>query len=117
MPSYVIGRDQITTAPGVLNDNIKSCTLRVSGNEVDVTTFKATALTQSESMVGLVEITFEITATHTTAEQGDEGAFEIGNLDSAVMQVNAVVTEVKLTTTPRGVDEYTISYAVKPIPS
>lgn len=115
MPTYVIGRDQVTTAPGVVNDNIKSCTLRVSGNEVDVTVFKAQPLTQSESMVGLVEITFEITATHTTATIGQQGQFQVGNLDGASMGVEAVVTDVKTTTTPRGVDEHVISYAVKPL--
>lgn len=113
MPTYILGRDQSCTAPGVENDDIKKVALKVSGSEQDVTVFKSTALTQIETMIGLVDISFEITAMATTAEVGDFGTFEIGNLDGGALSIDAVVTDVKMSVTPKGVQEYTISYAIK----
>ncbi len=114
MPTYIIGRDQVTTAPGVLNDNIRSVSLTVQGNEQDVTVFKSTALTQMETMIGLVEISFEVNCTATTATVGMSGAFVVGNLDGDDMEIVAEVTDVKRTTTPKGVDEFSVSYSVRP---
>ncbi len=113
MPTYKIGRKQVTAAPGVNNDDIKSASLKVSGSEQDVTVFKATPLTQIETMIGLVDITFEIVCTATTAERGDTGSFEIGGLDGDSIDLDAIVTEVKLSVTPKGMREYTVSYGVK----
>lgn len=113
MPTYKIGRKQVTTAPGVDNGDIKSASLKVSGSEQDVTVFKSTPLTQIETMVGLVDITFEIVCTATTAERGDSGSFIIGGLDGSAMQLDAIVTEVKMGVTPKGIREYTVSYGVK----
>ncbi len=113
MPTYILGRDQVTTAPGVVNDDIKRASLKVSGSEQDVTVFKATALTQIETMVGLVDMTFEIVATHTTATIGQSGAFELGNVDGADLSADAVVTDVRMNVTPKGVKEFTVSYAIK----
>jgi hypothetical protein len=113
MPTYKIGRKQITTAPGVENDDIKSASLKVSGSEQDVTVFKAAPLTQIETMVGLVDITFEIVCTATTAQRGDSGAFVIGGLDGSAIDLDAIVTEVKLGVTPKGMREYTVSYGMK----
>jgi|NOAtaT_6_FD_contig_31_6187202_length_976_multi_7_in_0_out_0_2 hypothetical protein len=116
MPTYKIGRKQITTAPGVDNDDIKSASLKVSGSEQDVTVFKATPLTQIETMIGLVDITFEIVCTDTDAQRGDSGAFVIGGLDGSTMQLDAIVTEVKMGVTPKGMREYTVSYGMKAAP-
>jgi len=113
MPTYKIGRKQITTAPGVDNDDIKSASLKVSGSEQDVTVFKAAPLTQIETMIGLVDITFEIVCTATSAVRGDSGSFVIGGLDGDSIDLDAIVTEVKLGVTPKGMREYTVSYGMK----
>ncbi|MBU6222270.1 MAG: hypothetical protein KGR24_05900 [Planctomycetes bacterium] len=113
MPTYILGRDQVADAPGVLNDNVKRVSLKVAGSEQDVTVFKGTALTQLETMIGLVDITFEIVATATTATIGQTGTFVIGNVDGADLSADAVVTDVRMNVTPKGVKEFTISYAIK----
>ena len=113
MPTYKLGRKQVTTAPGVLNDDIKSASLKVSGSEQDVTVFKATPLTQIETMIGLVDISFEIVCTDTTATRGLTGSFEIGGVDGDAIELDAIVTEVKMAVTPKGMREYTVSYGVK----
>ena len=114
MPSYILGRDQVTTAPGVVNDDIQNVELKLSGSEQDVTVFKSSALTRIETMVGLVDVSFEITCTNATATVGMSGAFEVGNLDGDTLSLDAVVTDVKLTVTPKGVMQYVVSYGVKP---
>jgi hypothetical protein len=114
MPSYILGRDQVTTAPGVVNDDIQNVELKVSGSEQDVTVFKSTALTQIETMVALLDVSFEITAMHATAEVGDSGTFVVGNLDGEDLSLDAVVTDVKRSVTPKGVEQYVVSYGVKP---
>jgi len=113
MPTYILGRDQVATAPGVQNDNIKRVSLKVAGSEQDVTVFKSIALTQIETMVGLVDITFEIVATAATATVGQTGAFEIGKVDGSDLQAQAVVTDVRVNVTPKGMKEFTVSYAIK----
>lgn len=113
MPTYKLGRNQVTTAPGVDNDDIKSVSMKISGNDLDVTVFKSTPLTQLESMVGLVDVTFEIICTDTTATRGLTGAFTVGSLDGSTLQLEAIVTEVKLSVTPKGMQQYTVSYGVK----
>ena len=113
MPTYKIGRKQVTTAPGVENDDIKSVSLKVSGSEQDVTVFKSTPLTQIETMIGLVDISFEIVCTATTAVRGDTGSFVVGGLDGGTLELDAIVTEVKLGVTPKGMQQYTVSYGMK----
>ena len=115
MPTYILGRNQVVTAPGIAsNDDVKSVKLKVSGSEQDVTVFKSTALTQLETMVGLVDMSFEIVCTHTTATIGQSGSFEIGNVDGNTIQVDGVVLDVKMGVTPKGVQQCTVSYAIKP---
>lgn len=114
MPTYILGRDQVTTAPGIDNDDIQSVELKVSGSEQDVTVFKATALTQIETMISLVDVSFEITATATTATIGLNGAFIVGNMDGNDLSCVAVVTDVKDTVTPKGLRGKVVSYAIKP---
>lgn len=114
MPTYILGRDQVTTAPGIDNDDIDTVELKVSGSEEDVTVFKSTALTQLETMITLVDISFDITATATTATIGMAGSFEIGNTDGDTLGMDAVVTDVKMSVNPKGVQQWTVSYGVKP---
>jgi hypothetical protein len=114
MPSYILGRDQATTAPGVVNDDIQNVELKLSGSEQDVTVFKDSALTQVQTMVGLIDVSFEITCTHATATVGQFGTFTVGNLDGGSLQLDAVVTDVKRTVTPKGIEQYVVSYGVKP---
>lgn len=114
MPTYILGRDQVTTAPGIDNDDIDTVELKVSGSEEDVTVFKSTPLSQIETMVTLVDISFEITATATTATIGMDGPFVVGNLDGGDLSIDAVVTDVKLTVNPKGMQQWVVSYAVKP---
>ena len=115
MPTYILGRDQVVTAPGIVsNDDVKSVKLKVSGSEQDVTVFKSTTLTQIETMIGLVDMSFEIVCTHTTAAIGDDGSFEIGNVDGDTLNIDAVVLDVKMGVTPKGVQQYTVSYGIKP---
>ena len=116
MPTYILGRDQVTTAPGVDNDNIVRVSINPSGSEIDTTVFKTTALTQVETQIGLVDISFEIVATATTATRGMTGAFEVGNIDGEDLSVQAVVTSVRANVTPKGKVEYTISYGIQPAP-
>lgn len=117
MPAYALGRDQVSTAPGVDNDNIVRCSINASGSEIDTTVFKTTALTQVETQIALVDITFEIVATATTAFRGMTGPFEVGKIDGEELGVQAVVTDVRAATTPKGRVEYTISYAIQPAPA
>jgi hypothetical protein len=117
VPTYILGRDQSITAPGVNNDDVKKVTLKVSGSEQDVTVFKSTALTQIETMIGLVDISFEVTATAATAQVGDSGTFVIGHLDGSTLSIHAVVTDRKMSVTPKGVQEVTISYAIQAAPA
>lgn len=115
MPTYILGRDQVVTAPGIAsNDDVKSVKLKVSGSEQDVTVFKSTALTQLETMIGLVDMSFEVVCTHTTAVVGNAGSFEIGNVSGDDISVDAVVLDVKMGITPKGVQQYTVSYGIKP---
>lgn len=114
MPTYILGRDQVTTAPGIDNDDIQSVELKVSGSEQDVTVFKATALTQIETMISLVDVSFEITATATAATIGQSGPFIVGNVDGADLECDAVVTDIKDSVTPKGLRAKVVSYAIKP---
>jgi len=107
--SYKLGRNAIASLPGVSNDDIKDVTINVSAEQLDVTTFKATALTAAEYMCGLTDVTVEVVCTNHTAEVGDVGAQSIANLPPTL---EATVVSVQERVTPRGLVEYTISYAL-----
>jgi hypothetical protein len=115
MPTYIIGRDQSITAPGIVNDDVKKVALKASGTEHDVTVFGASALTAISTMIGLVDVSIEVTAMNTTAEIGDTGEISVGNFEPTGAE--AVVTDVKWSVTPKGVKEYTVSYAIHPAPA
>lgn len=109
MPTYKLGRECVATLPGVTNDNIQDVTISVQGTEIDVTVFKATALTQVESTVGLSDVTIDVNCTAHTATIGTQGAMTLASLDG---ELEAVVVDVKERVTPKGLVEYTVSYGV-----
>lgn len=108
---YKLGRDAIATLPGVTNDNIIDVTVNVSANQLDVTTFKGTPLTQYEYMAGLVDITVDVKCTSFTGEVGDVGTASIAGLPSGL---DASVLDVKVKPNMKGVVEYTVSYGFTP---
>lgn len=103
MPTYILGRNQSITAPGVSNNDVKDVQLKVSGSEQDVTVFGDTEV---KTLVSLVDATFEVMCTATTATVGTTGNFTVGHLSGS-----AVVTDVKQSITPKGIQEFTVSYA------
>lgn len=109
--SYKLGRNAVAELPGVDNDDIKDVTINVSAEQIDVTTFKATALTSWEYMAGLTDITVEVTCTQHSAAVSDVGPADIAGLPS---DLEASVLSIQERVTPRGVVEYTISYGFAP---
>ncbi len=117
MPTYILGRDQVADIPGVDNDDIKRVTIRASGTENDITVFTATALTTSLSQVSLVDVSVECVCTHHTAAVGDDGDFEVADIEGvADWGVHLHVSDIRMNVTPKGMKEYTISYVVAPAP-
>jgi hypothetical protein len=114
MPAYILGRECVSTIPGVANDDIESVDIKVDGDELDATVFKSTALTDADvlTQVGLVEIAFEVTCTHHTATRGMKGAAVVGNIDTSDLEAEAVVVDIKHTVTPKGRQGFVISYAL-----
>jgi hypothetical protein len=110
--TYKLGRDCVATIPGVVNDDIITVTANVQGNQLDVTTFKATALTQWEYMAGLTDITIDVTCTNHDAAVGDVGACNVAGLGDGD-GLEATVLEIKETVTPKGKVEYTVSYGLQ----
>lgn len=111
MPTYKLGRDCVATLPGVANDDIIDVTINVSGNQLDVTTFKTTALTQWEYMAGLVDITIDVKATHCSGEVGDVGTCDVADLPS---DLQATILDIKIKPNMKGMVEYTVSYGLQP---
>lgn len=109
MPTYKLGRNAVAELPGVDNDDIVDVTLNVSADQLEVTVFKSTAITQAEYMAGLVDITIDVVCRNHTAEVGDQGAQDVAGLPS---DLEAVVLSVNEKVTPRGVVEYTVSYGL-----
>lgn len=106
-----MGRACVATIPGIDNNDIKDVTVNASATELDVTTFPATgSLTAAEFMPGLIDLTIDVTCTHTTATVGQAGAQDIANIDTAL---EAVVLDVKETVTPKGAVEYTVTYGLQ----
>lgn len=108
--TYKLGRDAIATLPGVDNEDIRDATITVSADEIDVTTFKSSALTHSAVQAGLIDITIDVPCVAHTAAIGDRGLADIAGF----LGIDAVVLDVKEQVTPRGVVEFTISYGVIP---
>lgn len=110
--TYVLGRDCVSTLPGVSNSDIMNVSLNVSANEMDVTTFKATALTDSVYMAGLVDVTIDVTCTNHSGSIGTSGSCGVAGFDA--YSVNAIILDIKEAATPQGLVEYTVSYGLKP---
>lgn len=108
--TYKLGRDAVSDLPGVDNDDIRDVTATVSADELEVTTFKATALTHTVYMPGLLDATFDVTCVKHTATLGMRDAATILSLDG----LDAIVLDVKESATPKGVVEYTVTYGVIP---
>jgi hypothetical protein len=107
--TYKLGRDAVTDLPGVENCNIVDVTANVSADQLDVTTYGATALTAPKFMAGLVDVSIDVTCTATTANIGDRGPAGIVSLPETV---DAVVLEVKRSATPQGKVEFTVTYGL-----
>lgn len=110
--SYKLGRDCVADIPGVANDDIINVTINVQANQLDITTFKSTPLTQWEYMAGLVDITIDVTCTSTDAVVGDSGPCDVAGL-GADGDLEANVLEIKQSVTPKGRVEYTVSYGLQ----
>lgn len=106
--SYKLGRDCIADVPGVANDDIVDATINVTGNDLDVTCFKATAVSELVHMVGLVEITIDVNCTHVSGVIGDEGSFDIAGLPNT--DFNLTILDIKEKPNLRGKVDYTVSY-------
>lgn len=106
--TYKLGRDAIADVPGVENDDIVDATINVSGGDLDVTVFKATALTEIVHMVGLVEITIDVNCTHVTGTVGLQDTFDIAGLPNTDFEL--VILDIKDSVTPKGRVEYTVTY-------
>jgi hypothetical protein len=110
--TYKLGRDCVATLPGVTNDDIITVTANVQTNQQDVTTFKATALTEAVYMAGLTDITIDVTCTSHDATVGDVGACNVAGLGDGD-GLEATVLEIKEAVTPKGKVEYTVSYGLQ----
>lgn len=106
--TYKLGRDCIADVPGVANDDIIDATISVSGGDLDVTCFKATAVTEIVHMVGMVDITIDVNCTNVTGEIGDQDAFDIAGLPNTGYEL--VILDIKEKPNLKGKVEYTVSY-------
>lgn len=107
--TYKLGRNAVADLPGVDNDDIKDVTINVTADQVDVTVFKATAITEAEYMAGLTDVTIDVVCTAHAAAVGDTGACGVADLPS---DLDACVLSISETVNPRGIVEYTISYGL-----
>jgi hypothetical protein len=104
MAKYKLGKNALLTAPGVSLDNVVDVDLNASGDEVDITVFGDT---EKQIGCGLLDVTVEVTATQHSATVGSTGAITVGGMSA----VGCVVLDVKNKVSPKGRNEYTISYA------
>lgn len=116
MPTFILGRDQVSEIPGVENDDIEQVTITYAGDELDATVFTSEALDDMVTQVGLVDISIECTCTNHAASRGLKGSFTVGNSDGGDLEKQAVVMEIKKSVTPKGREGYTISYALCDLP-
>lgn len=104
MALYKLGKNALITAPGVALDDVVDVDVNASGDEVDITVFG-----DDEKQVGcgLLDVTFEVTATSHSATVGMTGPVSVGGFNA----LGCVVLDVKDKVNPKGRHEYTISYA------
>ena len=104
MAKYKLGKNALLTAPGVSLDNVVDVDLNASGDEVDITVFGDT---EKQIGCGLLDVTVEVTATQHSTAVGATGPITVGGMSA----VGCVVIDVKNKVSPKGRNEYTISYA------
>lgn len=107
--TYKLGRDAVSTLPGMLNDDIVDVTVNVSAEQLDVTTYSSTAVTAPVYMAGLIDITVDVTCTNHSAAVGDQGTQEVAGLPA---EYDAVVLDVKESANPKGRAEFTVTYGL-----
>jgi hypothetical protein len=107
--TYKLGRDAVTELPGLANCDIIDVTVNVSADQLDVTTYGATALTEPVYMAGLVDVSIDVTCTETTATIGQRGAFDVASLPDTF---DAIVLDVKESASPQGKAEFTVTYGL-----
>jgi hypothetical protein len=108
--TYKLGRDCVAELPGMSNDDIIDVTINVTADQLDVTVFKSTPLTQWEYMAGLIEITIDVTCTNVDGAVGDVGTYDVAGLPA---DLEACILEIKEKPTPKGKVEYTVSYGLQ----
>lgn len=109
--AYKLGRDAVAQLPGVDNADIRDVTINVTADELDVTTFLSTAITEAAYMPGLIDCTIDVVCMHHSATVGATGSQDVAGLPS---DLEATVLTINDRVTPRGVVEYTISYGLSP---
>ena len=107
--TYKLGRDAVSDLPGLDNCDIVDVTANVSADQLDVTTYGATALTVPVFMAGLVDVSIDVVCTATTANIGDRGPAGVASLPQ---EVDAVVLDVKRSANPQGKVEFTVTYGL-----
>ena len=107
---YKLGRDAVADIPGVENCDIVDVTINVAADQLDVTAYGAVALTAPKYLAGLVDISIDITCTHTTATIGQKGTLNIADLDA--LNCAAIVLDVKQSASPQGRAEFTVTYGL-----
>lgn len=108
--SYKLGRDCVSVLPGVSNDDIVDVTINVTADQLDVTVFKSTPLTQWEYMAGLIDVSIDVVCTHVDGEVGDFGPYDVASLPA---DLEACIVEIKEKPTTKGKVEYTVSYTLQ----
>lgn len=106
--TYKLGRDSIATLPGVANDDIVDATISATATDLDVTVFKATAITELVHMAGLVDISIDVNCTHVSQAIGYQGAFDIADLPNVDFEL--VILDIKEKPNMKGKVEYTVTY-------
>jgi hypothetical protein len=104
MPRFRLGKNASITAPGVTTDNVVDVDINASGDEVDITVFGDT---EKQIGCGLLDVTVEVTATAHTATVGQTGAVTVGGITA----LTCVVLDIKAKSSPKGRNEYTITYS------
>ena len=107
--TYKLGRDAVATIPGVQNCDIIDVTVSVTADQLDITTYGSTALTEPKYLAGLVDISIDVMCTATDAEVGDRGTIDVASIPQ---DFDAVVLDVKESATPQGRAEFTVTYGL-----
>lgn len=107
--TYKLGRDAVSTLPGMANDDIVDVTVNVSAEQLEVTTYGANPVTAPVYMAGLIDITIDVTCTDHSAAIGDQGAQVVAHLPA---EYDAVVLDVKESANPKGRAEFTVTYGL-----